>query len=125
MPRATYKQVAPEVTFADQMNMDVTGPIVLLNTFIVKPEHVEEMLEIWREDASVMKRQPGFISAQLHQAVGASNVVVNYAVFETIEAYRNAWNNPEFQSIIARSPDGSVAQPILLQKVAVPGICIA
>jgi len=125
MPRAAYEQVAPQITFAEQMNTAVDGPVVLLNTFVVNPQDVETMLTTWQADALVMKRQPGFISTQLHAAVGASNVVVNYAVFESIEAYRNAWQNPEFQEIIARSPEGAVARPVLLQKVAVPGVCVA
>lgn len=125
MPRHSHEDVAPNVTFAEQREMDADGPIILLNTFIVREGDEAGMLETWREDALVMKSQPGFIATQLHQAVGAPNVIVNYAVFESLEAYRNAWNNPEFQVLLTKSPEGAVARPVLLQKVAVPGVCIA
>ena len=44
-------------------------PIVLINTFTVAPEDADRLLEVWAEDAAFMKRQPGFISAQIHRGI--------------------------------------------------------
>ena len=117
--------IEPNVTFKDQLASSEDGPIVLLNIFTVAPEDMQAMLDIWGEDSGVMKRQPGFISAQLHKGVAGTNVFVNYAIWESIEAFRNAHKNPEFQAVIARTPASAVTQPMLLKKIAVPGVCVA
>ena len=35
----------------------------------------------------MVKRQPGYISAQLHHGIGKSSMWLNYAVFETARAF--------------------------------------
>ena len=72
-----------------------------------------------------MKRQPGFISTQLHRAIGDSSAYVNYAVWESTAHYRAAFTHPEFKASLAAYPSSVVAIPHLFQKVAVPGICVA
>ncbi len=72
-----------------------------------------------------MKRQPGFISAQMHRGIAGSTTFVNIAVWESAQALRAAFFSPEFQAQMARYPDSTVARPHLFQKVAVPGICVA
>ena len=49
---------------------------------------------------------------------------LNHAVWESIEAFRNAFGDPQFQETFARYPDSTVATPHLFQKVAIPGICV-
>jgi heme-degrading monooxygenase HmoA len=82
-------------------------------------------LEAWQNDAAFMKRQPGFISTQLHRAIGDSTTYVNYAVWESTAHYRAAFTHPEFKAGLAAYPSSVVATPHLFQKVAVPGICVA
>ena len=72
-----------------------------------------------------MKRQPGFISTQLHRAIGDSWTYVNYPVWDSTAQYRAAFTNPEFIAGLAAYPSSVVATPHLFQKVAVPGICVA
>jgi heme-degrading monooxygenase HmoA len=72
-----------------------------------------------------MKRRPGFISTQLHRAVGESPTYLNYAVWESTAHFRQAFTNPEFQSKRARYPPSAVASPHLFRKIAVPDICVA
>ena len=112
------------VTFAQQLQQE-TGPIVLINTFTVAPGDADRMLEVWAEDAAFMKRQPGFISTQLHRGIGGSTTFVNVAVWESAQALRAAFSSPEFQAHVAHYPDGTVTKPHLFEKVAVPGICVA
>jgi heme-degrading monooxygenase HmoA len=96
----------------------------LINTFHVAPEDVDALLEAWAADAAHLKQQPGFISAQLHRGIGGSSVFLNHAVWESVQAFRDAFGAPQFQAMFARYPDSTVASPHLFQKVAVPGICL-
>jgi len=115
-----------EVTLKDQMENEVAGPVVLINKFNVDSNEVEQFLEAWKEDASKFKDQSGFISAQLHKGIGKSTVFVNYAVWETLNHYKNAVDNvigPDFQSQLSKYPKSLVVSPHLFKKVAVPGIC--
>lgn len=101
------------------------GPVVLVNTFTVAPEDVDQLLAAWEADATWMKKQPGFISTQLHRALGPSPMFLNYAVWETTAHFTRAFTNPEFQASLAAYPDSAVASPHLFQKVAVPNMCVA
>ena len=122
MPR--LKEMDERVTLRDQMGEDV-GPVVLINTFTVLPEEMDRLMQAWAADAAVMKRQPGFISTQLHQGVGGSSVLVNVAVWESVADFRRAFSNPEFQARLGDYPPSTVGSPHLFTKVAVPGICVA
>ncbi|CAA9539439.1 MAG: FIG00454697: hypothetical protein [uncultured Thermomicrobiales bacterium] len=117
-------EMDPQVTFAEQLQQE-TGPVVLINTFTVAPEDADRLLAAWAEDAAFMKRQPGFISTQLHRGIAGSTTLVNVAVWESAAALRAAFVSPEFQAHVGRYPDSAVTQPHLFQKVAVPGICVA
>jgi len=115
-----------EVTLRDQMENEVAGPVVLINKFNVDSNEVEQFLKAWKEDASKFKDQSGFISAQLHKGIGKSTVFVNYAVWESLNHYKNAVDNvigPDFQSQLSKYPKSLVVSPHLFKKVAVPGIC--
>jgi heme-degrading monooxygenase HmoA len=72
-----------------------------------------------------MKRQPRFISTQLHRATGESPTYLNYAVWESTAHFRTAFSHPEFQAGLAAYPLSTVASPHLFQKVAVSGVCVA
>ena len=112
------------VTFAEQLQQE-TGPVVLINTFTVAPEDADRLLAVWAEDAAFMKRQPGFISTQLHRGIAGSTVFVNVAVWESAGALRAAFFSPEFRAHVAHYPDSTVATPHLFEKVAVSGIRVA
>jgi heme-degrading monooxygenase HmoA len=111
------------VALADQLKEEV-GPVILINTFHVAPEDVDALLEAWAADAAYLKSKPGFISTQLHRGIAGSCTFLNHAVWESVEAFRNAFGDPHFQATWARYPDSTVASPHLFQKLAVPGICV-
>jgi heme-degrading monooxygenase HmoA len=117
------RELDDRVRLADQLSEEV-GPVILINTFHVAPEDVDALLEAWAADAAYLKQQPGFISAQLHRGIGGSSVFLNHAVWESVQAFRDAFGDPQFQATFARYPDSTVASPHLFQKVAVPGICL-
>ena len=112
-----------QVTLFKQMEENVS-PVILINSFKVKPEDVDQLLNAWAEDAAWMKQQPGYISTQLHRGIGGSCVFINYAVWESVEDFKLAFSNPEFQSKLGHYPSEAVASPHLFQKIAVPRICV-
>jgi len=61
---AKFVQMDPNVSFDKQIANNV-APVVLLSTFLVKHEHVEEFLAGFRKQFAIMRKQPGLISAQL------------------------------------------------------------
>lgn len=114
----------PAFPIERQLGIDA-GPVVLLNVFTLDKGDEQRFLDVWQDDAAFMKRQPGFISTQLHRAIGESPTYLNYAVWQTIADFRTAFTHPEFRSKISAYPPSAVASPHLFQKVAVPGICAA
>ena len=112
------------VTLADQLK-DEGGSVVLINTFVVPPTDAEALLSAWTADAEIMKRQPGFLSTQLHQGIAGSGVFLNYAVWESVAHFRAAFANPEFRARLSDYPETATVSPHLFRKVAVPGICAA
>jgi heme-degrading monooxygenase HmoA len=101
------------------------GPVVLVNVVTLDKTDEQALLKAWQADAEFMKRQPGFISTQLHRAIGDSPTYLNYAVWESTSLYRAAFTNPEFRKGLSAYPRSVVAAPHLFQKVAVSGICVA
>ena len=114
----------PEFPIERQIAIDV-GPVVLVNVFTLDKADEPAFLQVWQEDAAFMKRQPGFISTQLHRAIGASPTYLNYAVWESNAAFRTAFTHPDFVAKLSAYPASAVAAPHLFQKVAAPGICVA
>jgi len=100
-------------------------PVVLVNVFMVAAADEQTFLGAWQSDAAFMKEQPGFISTQLHRAVGESPTYLNYAIWESTASFRAAFTHPRFRAALAHYPGSAVASPHLFQKVAVPGICVA
>jgi heme-degrading monooxygenase HmoA len=101
------------------------SPVVLVNLFTLDKAHEQAFLEAWQPDAVFMKAQAGFISTQLHRAIGDSPTYLNYAVWESTAAFRAAFNHPKFRETLSAYPSSAVASPHLFQKVAAPGVCVA
>jgi len=101
------------------------GAVVLVNIFRVPPADADALIAAWTEDALYFKRQPGFISTQLHRGIAGSGVFLNYAVWESTACFRRAFDNPEFWARLAAYPPSTVASPHLFQKVAVADVCVA
>jgi heme-degrading monooxygenase HmoA len=101
------------------------GPVVLVNVFTLDKADEEAFRKTWQDDAAFMKRQRGFISTQLHRALGESPTYLNYAVWESTACFRTAFSHPEFRAKLSNYPSSAVASPHLFQKIAVPDICVA
>src|SRR5246127_5285568 len=107
-----------------QLVVDAT-PVVLVNLVTLDKADEPRFLEAWQDDPAFMKRQPGFISTQLHRAIGESPTYLNYAVWESTAAFRAAFAHPEFRAKLSAYPSAAVGSPHLFQKVAVQGVCVA
>ena len=114
----------PNFPIEQQIAVD-TSPVVLVNVFTLDKQDEETFRKAWHDDAVFMKRQPGFISTQLHRAIGESPTYLNYAVWESTADFRAAFTHPEFRAKLSVYPSSAVASPHLFQKVAVPNVCVA
>jgi len=114
----------PSFPIERQIGIDASA-VVLVNPFTLDKADEATFLKTWQDDAEFMKRQPGFISTQLHRAIGESPTYLNYAVWESTAHFRAAFTHPDFLAKIATYPASAVASPHLFKKVAVPGICVA
>jgi heme-degrading monooxygenase HmoA len=114
----------PAFPIERQITIDAS-PVILVNVFTLDMADEQTFRKVWEDDAAFMKRQPGFISTQLHRAIGVNPTYLNYAVWESTADFRAAFGHPEFRAKLATYPTSTVASPHLFQTVAVPGICVA
>jgi heme-degrading monooxygenase HmoA len=113
------------VSLRDQLQESSAEPVVLVNVFHVPLDSADAFVKAWQDDARYFKEQPGFISAQLHRGILGSGTFLNYSIWQTVRAFRNAFGNPVFQSKLAAYPNGTTASPHIFRKLAVSDICVA
>ena len=118
------RSLDPQVPIQQQLG-ETLAPVVLINVFTVDAKDVDALLQAWAHDANWMKRQPGYISTQLHRGIGGSCVFLNYALWESVAHFRQAFTHPEFMGALAAYPSSAVASPHLFSKMAVPNLCTA
>ncbi|MBC7809253.1 MAG: antibiotic biosynthesis monooxygenase [Akkermansiaceae bacterium] len=106
--------------FADTLD----EAVILINIFHVDAADQEDFKLAWAEDAAFFARQPGYISAQLHQGIHGSSMFLNYAVFENAAAFAATTKQPEFQPLRKVYPDSAIAHPHLFRRLTIPGICV-
>jgi heme-degrading monooxygenase HmoA len=109
----------------DQPLQNTADPVVLVNLFTVAEVDIPALLSAWEGDAHWMKQQPGFLSTQLHRAIGGSRMFMNSAMWESVDSLRAAFAHPDFVSALAVCPSSAVAQPHIFAMVAVPNLCAA
>jgi heme-degrading monooxygenase HmoA len=112
-----------KVNFGTQLQQDV-GAVVLIITFTVNPEDEEKFVKTWTSAAEISKKTSGVISAQLYRGIAGSRIFVSYHVFESTEAIRQQYKNPDFPSKLSEYPVSIVTSSHVFKKVAVSGICL-
>ena len=50
---------------------------------------------------------------------------LNYAIWESVDLFRQAFTHPDFQSHIADYPPSAVISPHLFQRMTVANLCVA
>ena len=118
------KPLDPNFPIQQQISID-SGPVVLINIFTVDLQDQDSLFQAWKSDALWMKKQPGYISTQLHKAIGSSSMYLNYAVWDSVADFRAAFSNPEFQQELSHYPSSAVTAPHLFEKIAVQNCCTA
>ncbi|MCJ2082104.1 antibiotic biosynthesis monooxygenase family protein [Methylobacterium sp. J-090] len=121
----TLRDADPKIDIRRQLAEEGAAPVVLVNTLTVAEADVDALLAAWGDDARWFKRQPGFVSAQLHRGIAGSTTFLNYAVWRSVADFRAAFTNPAFQAKLAAYPDSTVSAPHLYRPVAVDGVCDA
>ena len=117
------KPLDQNVPIFQQIAADVS-PVVLVNIFQVAQADIAALMSAWEADANWMKRQPGYISTQLHRGIAGSTVFMNYALWESAAHFRAAFTHPEFQEALAHYPSSAVASPHLFTRLTVPNLCV-
>jgi len=117
------KPLDEHVPIYQQLKADLS-PVVLVNLFTVSVSDIPALLKAWEEDANWMKRQPGYISTQLHRGIAGSTVFMNYAVWESVAHFRAAFSHPDFKKALEHYPSSAIASPHLFTRVAVPDLCV-
>jgi heme-degrading monooxygenase HmoA len=111
------------VSFKQQLERNV-GPVVLMSTFLVPPNEIDNFLAGFRKQFAIMRKQPGLISAQLHRGIAGSSLFMNYIVWESVDAFKRGYELPEFQAQLKQYPVGTVVSASFFQRVAVAGMCV-
>ena len=72
-------------------------PITLINVFTVSPDKADELIKLLDEaTVAVMRRQPGFVSANIHKSLNGKHVT-NYAQWRSKDDFEAMQKNPEAQ----------------------------
>jgi heme-degrading monooxygenase HmoA len=81
-----------------------SGPVVLMNCFVVPEGRDEAFLELWTETSLYFRAQPGFVSLKLHRAasVDAQYRFLNIAVWASAAAYRAPHQTEEFRRLVTQ-----------------------
>ncbi len=119
------REMNDSVSLMNQMQANDDGSVVLINIFTIDPADEDALIEAWSADANFMKKQPGYISTQLHKGIGGSMTFLNYAVWESAESFAKAFQNPEFQKHISTYPASATISPHLFHKMGVDNLCVA
>jgi heme-degrading monooxygenase HmoA len=117
------KPLDENVPIYHQLNADVS-PVVLVNVFTVSESDIPALLKAWEDDANWMKKQPGYISTQLHRGIAGSTVFMNYAVWESVAHFRAAFTHPDFKKALEHYPSSAVASPHLFTRLTVSNLCV-
>lgn len=77
------------------------GGVTLINVFETTPERQDEVLRLLAEiNEAQVKARPGFVSSVLHFSLDGRRVV-NYAEWESREAWLAMANDPEIRAALA------------------------
>ena len=82
-----HVELDPQTSLASQFADTLNEPILLVNLFNVDRNDDAEFKSAWGADASYFIKQPGCLTAQLHQGIQGSSLFLNYAIFENAAAF--------------------------------------
>lgn len=96
-----------------------TSIVTLVNVFTVDPKDQQRLVERWQQATEeVIRHLPGFISANVHRSLDSTKVV-NYAQWESQEAFDATRHNPETSAYLRRLGQTGSAAPVVCEVVSV------
>ena len=103
-----------------ESTISASAPVVtLINVFTVEPARQQELVGLLvAATEEIMQHQPGFISANIHTSTDGERVV-NYAQWESKQAFRAMLANPQVLEHIAAIARFAHAEPSLYSVAAV------
>lgn len=78
--------------------------VTLINTFQVRPERAEALAEYLHHASEVMRKLPGFVSANLHVSEDRTRVV-NYAQWRAKADLEAMYRNPQAQPHLKKAAE--------------------
>ncbi|KAJ9106021.1 hypothetical protein QFC19_003357 [Naganishia cerealis] len=114
---ATFHDVDPAHPFRQQLQADVSGPVVITNTYSVPEGHMDETIAIWAKALEIGVTQPGYISAQLHRGIAGANVLINYSEWSSVRQLKDFLDLPEIKALVASFPKGTECRAHVFQKL--------
>ena len=79
--------------------------VTLINVFVVEPARARELADLLTDASdTVMRRLPGFRSANIHLSADGTRVV-NYAQWDSTEAYESMMANPSAREHMGRAAE--------------------
>jgi quinol monooxygenase YgiN len=95
--------------------------VTLINIFTVKPETQRALVDLLNEvTESVMRHQPGFVSASIHESADGTRVA-NYAQWESEESFKTMMGNAAAREHMAKAASLAEADPHLYRVDKVHG----
>ncbi|MEM7244327.1 MAG: antibiotic biosynthesis monooxygenase family protein [Acidobacteriota bacterium] len=76
--------------------------VTLINPFEVPEGQEKEAIADWEAGAEFLRKQPGFISTKLHEAIapGGKFHLINVAQWESPQAFQAAVTSSEFRELV-------------------------
>jgi quinol monooxygenase YgiN len=93
--------------------------VILINPFEVHEGQERQALALWDMAAEFFRKQPGFVSTRLHQAIvpWARFYLINVAEWESAQLYEAALNSEEYSKLAERFKDVARYYPGLYEVV--------
>lgn len=105
-----------------------SGPVTLINSFVVPAGREEVFFGLWSEASEYFRAQPGYLSLNLHRALSAQAPYrfVNVANWQTARQFAAAHDTREFRDLISRTewrefPSSPWLYEVVAQHRATPG----
>jgi heme-degrading monooxygenase HmoA len=93
--------------------------VTLINVFETTAEKQAELVRLLEQATlEVMKRQPGFVSANIHRGLDGKHVA-NYAQWKSKEDFERMLKNPEAQQHMGKANALAKAAPVLYTVASV------
>ena len=102
--RGDMSELTTDSRIAAATAASVTGPVTLMNRFVVPAPRDQEFEAMWTRTSEYFVARPGFVSLRLHRAVSAdaTHRWVNVANWACQADYRAAHATEEFRRLVGQ-----------------------